>query len=256
MNLSILQGRLSSPELGYQETPADWKREFSLLESAGLSSIEWVITKKQMFNNPFFNDDLSVYPVSVVCADHVIDERVFEKGFFFDHVFPVCEMSQEWGVKAVAIPLLEASEVNTQEKKDRIIENLIDCCDAFKDLDINIEAETDADTLLDIVSSHENLKVTYDTGNLTALNVDHDLYIDKVYDKITNIHLKDRSYNYGSSKRYSEGDTDFDLIFKKLASLNYNGIFTLQMARGDNGNELSHVKDIAKIFRRLHEKHF
>ena len=224
MNLSILQGRLSTPDLGYQETPANWMREFSLLEATELSSIEWVITKKQMFDNAFFNNDLSKYPISVVCADHVIDERIFEKGFFFDHVYPVCEISQEWGIKTVAIPLLELSEVNTQKKKEKIIENLVDCCDSFSDLNINVEAELDASSLLEIVSSHENLKVTYDTGNLTALNYNHDLYIDKVYDKITNVHLKDRNFNYGVSRRFGDGDTDFDLIFKKLSSLGYQGI--------------------------------
>ena len=34
-----------------------------------------------MFDNALFNNDLSKYPISVVCADHVIDERIFEKGF-------------------------------------------------------------------------------------------------------------------------------------------------------------------------------
>jgi len=256
MKLSILQGRLSVPNEGYQETPANWKREFSLLGDTGPAYIEWVITKKQLFNNPFFDDDVRGYPISVVCADHVVDERVFEKGFFFDNIFPLCEMAQEWGVKTVGIPLLEDSAVDTPEKKEKIIDNLVECCDAFSDIAINIEAELDADNLFDIVSSHKNLKVTYDTGNLTAMNFNHDLYIDKVYDKITNVHLKDRNFNYGGSRNFGEGDTDFELIFKKLSSLNYDGIFTLQMARGEVGNEESHVKNISRIFRRLYEKHF
>jgi len=256
MNLSILQGRLSLPDMGYQETPSDWRSEFSLLKEANISFIEWVITKKQLFNNPLFNEDVSEYPISVLCADNVVDKRVFEKGFFFDNIFPLCEMCQEYNISTIGIPLLEDSAVDTKEKKNKIISNLIDCCDAFPNLNINIEAELDFVTLLEIINSHKNLKITYDTGNMTAMNFKHDLYIDKVFDKITNVHLKDRNFNYGKSRNFGDGDTNFDLIFKTLSSLGYDGIFTLQMARGEPGDELNHIKKIVKIFRRLHEKYF
>ena len=253
---AILQGRLTPPDIGYQETPANWKFEFERLPHLGLDKIEWVITKKQLFNNPFFENDLSRLPISVVCVDNAVDQRIFEKGFFFDNVFPICEMSQEHGIETVAIPLLEDSVVDSKEKREKIIKNLIDCCDAFPDLSINIEAELDFENLLSIVSSHENLKITYDTGNMTALNFQHDLYIEKVFDKITNVHLKDRSFNQGTSKSFGLGDTDFELIFKTLSKLGYDKTFTLQMARGETNKEISHVKNISQTFRRMHAKHF
>lgn len=256
MKLSILQGRLSKPEIGYQETPTNWASEFSLLPDAGLSFIEWVITKNQCFDNPFFNEAIEKYPISVVCADNVVDERIFEKGFFFDNIFPICEMCQEYGIKTIGIPLLEDSAVSSNYKKQKIIENLLDCTDAFSDIMINIEAELDAKNLIDIVSIHENIKITYDTGNMTAMNFNHKLYIEKVFDKITNVHLKDRNFNYGKSRNFGEGNTDFDMIFQTLSNLGYKGIFTLQMARGESGNELNHIREIAETFRRLHEKHF
>jgi len=256
MNLSILQGRLSSPDEGYQETPANWQSEFSVLSDVGLSHVEWVITKKQSSNNPFFNEDVRNYPISVVCADNVIDARIFERGFFFDNVYPICEMCQEYGIETVGIPLLEASAVTDGYKKHDITVNLSECCKEFKDLTINVEAELDADNLLDIVGSHKNLKITYDTGNMTAMNFDHALYIDKVFDRITNVHLKDRLSNYGSSRHFGKGDTNFDLIFKSLAMKNFDGFFTLQMARSTDGQELDHIKNLVSRFRRLHEQYF
>ena len=126
MNLSILQGRLSMPILGYQETPEDWQREFNLIGDLGINHIEWVVTNKQYFNNPIFSDDLSGYPISIVCADNAVDERIFEKGYFFDTIFPLCEMCQENGLTTVGIPLLEKSSVNSKNKKDSIIQNLKD----------------------------------------------------------------------------------------------------------------------------------
>ena len=256
MNLSILQGRLSMPILGYQETPEDWQREFNLIGDLGINHIEWVVTNKQYFNNPIFSDDLSGYPISIVCADNAVDERIFEKGYFFDTIFPLCEMCQENGLTTVGIPLLEKSSVNSKNKKDSIIQNLIDCCDAFPSMTVNLEAELDADTLLDIVNSHENLKITYDTGNITSMNFDHKLYIEKVFDKITNVHLKDRCFDGGPSMHFGKGDTNFELIFEVLSNLGYDKIFTLQMRRGEAGNEVSHIKEIATSFRRLYDKYF
>ena len=253
---SILQGRLLPPELGYQETPENWKQEFESLKTVNLDQIEWVITKKRELNNPFFFENISYYPISVVCADNAIDKNIFTKNFFKEKIYPIFERCEKVGVKTVAIPLLEDSKIDSIEKKKIIIERLIESCNNFKNININIEAEIDSHTLKDIVNCHERIKITYDTGNLTALNFNHELYIKEVFDKITNVHLKDRKFNYGPSKKLGEGDTNFDLIFKTLSSLGYNKTFTLQIARDDEGDEINYIKKTTKDLRGIHEKYF
>ena len=37
MKIGIIQGRLSSPDEGFQECPVDWKREFKLLGALDLN---------------------------------------------------------------------------------------------------------------------------------------------------------------------------------------------------------------------------
>ena len=45
MKIGIIQGRLSEPKEGFQDTPTDWKREFEDLKKNNLNHIEWIITK-------------------------------------------------------------------------------------------------------------------------------------------------------------------------------------------------------------------
>ena len=47
MKIGIIQGRLSSPDEGFQECPVDWKREFDLLRGLNLTHIEWIVTKEK-----------------------------------------------------------------------------------------------------------------------------------------------------------------------------------------------------------------
>ena len=256
MNLSVLQGRLSSPDNGYQETPTDWHREFQLLNEVGLTHVEWVITKNQFFNNPFFTNDLNKFSISAVCADNAVDNNIFNRDFFIRSMYPICEKSIAHGINTVTLPLLDESQVDTDEKKHKIISLLAKCCKRYPQLRINIEAELDSKNLLDIILSHKNLKITYDTGNLTALNFDHKEYIAETFNHITNVHLKDRKFNKGGSQILFEGDTDFDVIFSKLSTLGYKGFFTLQVAREKPGNEIDHIKKIANTFRRMYEQYF
>ena len=40
MKLGLIQGRLSEPKEGFQDTPKNWKKEFEKLKEAGLNHIE------------------------------------------------------------------------------------------------------------------------------------------------------------------------------------------------------------------------
>ena len=151
---------------------------------------------------------------------------------------------------------MEESKVDSAEKKDALKDLLFDVCNSFDDVCVNIEAELDPDMLHEIVSVHKNLKITYDTGNITALNFDHELYIRKNFNKITNVHLKDRRKDYGKSQILGKGNTDFNLIFDVLSSLKYKGLYTLQMVREKSGNEINYIEDLNLKFRSLHEKYF
>ena len=98
-----------------------------------------------------------------------------------------------------------------------------------------------------VININDNLFVTYDTGNITSCGFNHKNYILELNDRIKQVHLKDR--NIGSLKTVnpSTGDTNFNLIFKCLKDINFNGLYTLQTARGVSGNETNTIIKHKKI---------
>ena len=256
MKIGIIQGRLSEPVEGYQETPQNWKKEFSDIETLGMSHVEWVVTKNNLFENPICKESMHNYKISSICLDHVIDERIFQKDFFVNNVYYFCKIAEDNQIQSITLPIMENSKVDSKKKKDILKDLLFECCESFKNLEINIEAEIDPVILYDITKPHERLKITYDTGNITALNFNHEVYIRKNFNKISNVHLKDRKRNYGKSCMFGKGDTDFESIFKTLSSLGYGGLYTLQMARSATGNEYNHIRELNLKFRRIHDKYF
>ena len=69
------------------------------------------------------------------------------------------------------------------------------------------------------------------------------------------MHIKDRTYDRQTVEPM-QGDTDFELIFEKLASINYSGNFILQTARSTEGDEVNTINRHKLIFEELYEKHF
>ena len=91
MKMGIIQGRLSPPTEGFQDTPSDWKKEFDLLQDMGLNHIEWIVTEKSFENNPIFTEDLSNYSISSICADNLVSEKIIDTEFLSDNLTPICE---------------------------------------------------------------------------------------------------------------------------------------------------------------------
>ena len=209
MKIGIIQGRLSPPVEGFQETPKNWQKEFEYLKQLNMNHIEWVVTKKSFSTNPIFFEDLTDYSISSVCADNI---------------------------KNITLPLLEDSSVENSNKRDNFCTTLKYISSTFQDLNFLIEAELGIEELREILNVNSNIYVTYDTGNITSFGLSHDEYINSFLPKIKNVHLKDRTKSGHTVAPFS-GDTDFYLILKKLVDMNYNCLYTLQTARGPSGRE-------------------
>ena len=73
-----------------------------------------------------------------------------------------------------------------------------------------------------------------------------------MFNKIDSIHLKDRTIDCRTVEP-GVGDTKFDIIFKVLKSLNYDGSFTIQTARGLIGHEEETIKRHIEYFNKLYQ---
>jgi len=253
MKIGLIQGRLSKPDEGFQETPKDWQREFSLLSNANLSHIEWIITKESFDDNPFFSEDLSDFSIYSVCADNLVDERIASTEYVLSSLTPICEAALKNEVEFVTIPLLEDSDVSSNLVRAEFKKSLHHFTQKYPTLKFSLEAELSREKLEELISVSDNVYVTYDTGNMTSCGFDHEKYIRSISNRISNVHLKDRKIS-GQSVSPCEGDTNFELIFRVLRDVEYSNVFTLQTSRERTGEELSTITKHAKLLRSIYDK--
>jgi len=253
MKLGIIQGRLSQPIEGFQECPNDWKREFDLLPSLGLNHIEWIITKKSFGNNPLFSEDLSPYSISSICADHLVDSEIHMPTFLRQNLEPICNIATLNNITTITIPLLEESDMTNDATRSSFINEIRKYGSTYPHLIFSFEIESYEHVIQEILDICPNFRLTYDTGNMTSLGINHQYYLEKFFNKIDNIHLKDRTFNKETVEP-TTGDTQFNKIFNYLRSNNYTGIYTLQTARGEIGNETQTINKHKQILTRIYEK--
>lgn len=256
MNLGIIQGRLSEPIEGFQECPENWAREFELLVGFKLNHIEWIVTAEKFNTNPLFAENLRNYPISSVCADFMVSEKFSDGDYLKRFLRPTCEAVLRHGIKHLTIPLLEESDVSNSKAREIFASNFAPYVEEFSDITFLIEAELHQDKLKDLLEISPTLGVTYDTGNITSCGFSHENYIKELKDRIKQVHIKDRTINPVETVPPTRGRTDFNLIFKKLKEINFDGPYTLQTAREKTGNELETIQKHATIIRNLYYEEF
>jgi len=254
--IGIMQGRLSLPPNGHiQEFPDAWEEEFKLLGRCGLNHIEWLITTRSESTNPAFDEGLSLsgLPISSLCADTLVDERIIDGDFLEDKLTPICLSAIRNKINNITIPLLEGSNIENPKIRAKFKDLIIKYLERYPKINFSFECELTIGGLYDIMKLSNNCYITYDTGNITSYGIDHEKYIDTFYSRINNVHLKDRTYD-ARTVSPGTGDTDFVTIFKKLKSVGYNKIYTLQTSRGVDGNEINNTLEHKGILEGLYNE--
>lgn len=254
MKIGVVQGRLSKPVNGHiQEFPFScWKMEFDLIEKMGLNHIEWILTKESFDYNPIFNDDLNDLRISSICCDHLIDENIHNINFLDRKLTPVCHSAQKNNINNISIPLLEDSNMEDDTRRKEFLSSILSVKRKFPKMNFIFETELTPEKTADILYRDSNFLLTYDTGNVTSYLKTHNRYIEILFDRIANVHIKDRTFE-GVTVEPFKGNTDFLDIFKILKNKNYKNIFTLQIARGLVGKEKEYIQYWKQKFEELYE---
>jgi hypothetical protein len=257
MKLGIIQGRLSAPVNNHiQEFPYEkWREEFNLLNKLNLNHVEWIITKDSYNTNPLFNSDLKNFKISSICCDHIIDDKIEIFSYLYDNLLNVCKFATKNNINYISIPLLEQSNMESDTRRNEFIKSILKIKELTGDTKFIFETELTPEKSLEIVSSHKDFYITYDTGNVNSYLKEHEKYIKILQHKIINVHLKDRTFDAKTVIPFT-GDTNFDQIFKFLKEINYNSMYTLQIARGITGQEEAHIIYYKNKFKELHDKYF
>jgi len=91
MKIGILQGRLSPQVNGQiQEFPVySWEKEFDYVKKLNVNGIEWIITENFFLNNPFFSSVNFSDKILSVCADNLVNDKIYDSFFLKSSVEPI-----------------------------------------------------------------------------------------------------------------------------------------------------------------------
>jgi len=254
-SIGIMQGRLLPKIDGrIQCFPAEqWRDEFALAEKAGLQLIEWIYEVYGEEKNPLATDEgiaelrelTARHGIAVrsLCADYFMDRPLLanpeESGKKLGWLLGRCHLT---GIRRIILPFVDASRLGDYRAEDALIDLLSPFTSEAERLGIELHLETDL-TPLRFANLIERLpgtvfKVNYDSGNSAShgYNVTEEF---KAYGfRIGSLHIKDRVRG-GSTVPLGTGNTDFKALRAALDAVEYDDDVILQVARGENGDEVA-----------------
>ena len=263
--VGIIQGRLSPrPERGLQAFPLDtWEQEFETAATLGLDGIEWIFESHRASENPLRSPRgrarirkvikrTSVRVLSI-CGDYFMVHRLSETGeagVLASHVLSeVIAQAAAIGAERILLPWLEEAALDTEEKKNTAIANLIRALPAATrhGIVLGLEMEIPGPEYRAVIDrvGHPLVQAYYDTGNSTAAGLDVGCDIAHLEGRLGAVHIKDRKTG-GSSRFLGQGDTNFRGLFDQLKAWNFTGDLVLQhyfeTPHDDARTALSHVR--------------
>lgn len=258
----IMEGRLVPPEDGrFQCFPRNqWESEFAHAAEVPFDYIEWVYDLYGHDVNPLGSaagverlkqlSQSTAVCIRSVCADYFMDKPLVrcskpELDERLKELARILRHGRAVGVNRVVIPFVDASAVRSHEDFVAVQDALNAAMPVAEETGIELHLETSLGPaefakLLDGVPDPK-LKVNYDSGNSASLGYAPADEFAAYGDRIGSVHIKDRVLN-GGTVPLGTGNTDFAALFSGLEKIDYQGDFTLQVARGVPGDEVAWAK--------------
>ncbi|MBI4317889.1 MAG: TIM barrel protein [Chloroflexi bacterium] len=252
--IGIVQGRLSPPARErLQAFPwSSWPQEFERARSLGFDCIEWLFEAEGFEENPLWTDEgtrhirhfaqVSKVAIRSVCADYFMAHPFFrvsleERASSIAVLRRLIQQAAEVGAEVILVPILEVSEIRTEEEADILVDALNACLPLAHahGVRLGLETELPADRYAALVARFGDPQIGayYDIGNAAALGRDLAQDVLTLGGGICGAHVKDRPLG-GSSVLLGQGNADFTACFAALARVGYHGPLILQTAFGDD----------------------
>jgi hexulose-6-phosphate isomerase len=262
----IMQGRLVPPDDGrFQSFPRRrWRDEFPNAVAAGVNYIEWIVDAYGADVNPILSaaglsefDALKrEYGIATpaICADWFMDypllrctsaERV-ERELFL-HRLP--QIARTIGADHVVLPFVDISRIETEEDKEIVVDVMTTAAPIAQSNGVELHLETDLGpsnfaALLKRIP-HPSIKANFDSGNSSGLGYLAREEFAAYGDRIGSVHIKDRRSKFAGgivTMPLGEGSADFGDVFQSMKRVGYNRGLTLQVARGEDGDEVNWIR--------------
>lgn len=256
--IGTMQGRLVPKEEGrFQSFPAQrWRDEFANARQAGTACIEWIYEEPNEDKNPLRTDEgqaemrkLSAETgtqVWSICADYYMTRRLITPDAKADagaveHLSWLLERAARLGVTYIVIPFVDSSSLKTQAERDALPGAFSTLLPKAAKLGVELHLETDLPpqpfaALLEKVG-HSHLKANYDSGNSSSLGFDPEEELTVLAPWLGSVHIKDRVLG-SSTVPLGTGNADLPTVMRKIREADFKRWFILQVARGEEGQEV------------------
>lgn len=270
----IMQGRLVPPEDGrFQSFPRSrWRDEFPNAVAAGIDYIEWIVDAYGLDVNPIFTDaglaELNAIKrehgvaTSAICADWFMDypflrcstQQRTDRELFLHNLIPI---AQTIGARYIVLPFVDISRIETDDEKQTIVEVMTAAAPIAQSHNVELHLETDlgpadfAELLARI--PHAYIKANYDSGNSSGLGYIATEEFAAYGQRIGSIHIKDRRSKFAggiATMPLGEGSADLPSVFACMKQIGYDRHITLQVARGEDGDEVNWIRRQLAFIRR------
>lgn len=257
--IGFIQGRLSPIIDGkIQAFPWDyWQDEFRLANEINLSLIEWTLDQDRLLENPFLVKNgqkeikqlMGEYNIKIpsLTGDFFMHTPFFkaqgkEKLTRLDELKKVLEACLILDTKFLVIPLVDNGGLKTQKDEESLYEGLQKIESVFKNEDLKIIFESDyqAQKLATFITNYyqNNYGINYDIGNSAALGFDYQEELDSYFDRIDNVHIKDRVLG-GTTVALGTGAANLSGVLDLFKRKKYQGNYIMQTARAKNNEHQS-----------------
>jgi hexulose-6-phosphate isomerase len=262
----VMQGRLSPPEDGrFQAFPRNgWRAEIARAREAGLDYVEWIFDEYGRDANPILSEE-GRGELAALKSRHGIETPALCADWFMEFPFLHCSeatrkereqqlvallpIAREIGAQRIVLPLVDNSRMVSDEDQALIVAVLERVLPAAEKYGVELHLEADL-TPFDFAAflariPHALLKVNWDSGNSSGLGFIAHQEFAAYGERIGSVHLKDRYRKPDGgveTRTLGTGSADFDDVFSSLASIGYAGGLTLQVARGEAGDEVNFIR--------------
>jgi hexulose-6-phosphate isomerase len=261
--IGIMQGRLVPPEAGTLQCfpRSRWADEFELAAAVPLQYIEWIYDGYGLGCNPLIDNsgikqlkslmDSTGVAIPSICADYLMEFPLLRCKESIEVLWELMDRGREIGAKRVVLPFVDKSAIQPSEFH-AVVEILQTAASRAMEADIELHLETSCppQAFLQLLRQlpDSTVKVNYDSGNSASLGYPADEEFAAIGARVGSVHIKDRVLG-GSTVPLGSGSTDFPAVFENLRRISYSGDFTLQVARGTEGDEVNWARQNAGVVR-------
>jgi len=228
--IGFMQGRLSPIYKNkIQSFPwNNWHNELVECKKININLMEWTLDYPKLMENPLIKnteDTFKILKKNNISLNSVTCDFFMQKPFFKNRftkeinvLKKIIKTLKNYKIILV-IPLVDNSSVkniNEENYLKRVFLTIYKNQIKFSKLKICFESDFPPSKLKNFISYFPKHKfgINYDTGNSASLGYNCVEEIDKLKNRIYNIHIKDRKFK-SATTRLGSGDFDFKNFFKK-----------------------------------------